>query len=83
MRSRQHRKYWLFGVEVTPVARCHAVTMEDRESVYQPTVVSGQKPMTLGHNYSLMAAISESDSTLEDRQVGLARGWLLVLLFYL
>jgi hypothetical protein len=55
----QHRQYWLFGMDVTPVARCHAVTMKDRESVHQPTVVAGQKPITLGHNYSLMAAIPE------------------------
>jgi hypothetical protein len=56
-----HRQYWLFGVDVTPVARCHAVMMKDRESVHQPTVVAGQKPITLGHNYSLMAAIPEAE----------------------
>jgi hypothetical protein len=57
----QHRPYWLFGVDVTPVERCHAVTMKDRESVYQPTVITGQKPITLGHNYSLMAALPEAE----------------------
>ena len=57
----EHRGYWLFGMDVTPVARCHAVTMKDRESVYQPTVIAGQKPITLGHNYSLMSAIPEAE----------------------
>jgi hypothetical protein len=57
----EHRDYWLFGVDVTPVARRHAVTMKDRESVYQPTVITGQKPITLGHNYSLMSAIPEAE----------------------
>lgn len=54
-----HRKHWLFGVDVTPVERCHARTLKDRESVYKPTVITAQKPITLGHNYSLMAAIPE------------------------
>jgi hypothetical protein len=57
----EHRAYWLFGVDVTPVARRHAVTMKDRESVYQPTAITGQKPITLGHNYSLMSAIPEAE----------------------
>ena len=53
----KHRKYWLLGVDVTPVPRCHAVTMKDRECVYQPTVVAGVKPISVGHNYSLMSVI--------------------------
>ena len=55
------RKHWLFGVDVTPVSRPHARTLKDRESVYKPTVIAGQKPITLGHNYSLMAAIPETE----------------------
>lgn len=58
-----HRDYWLFGVDVTPVSRPHAITLKDRESVYKPTVVAGQKPITLGHNYSLLAAIPEAEVT--------------------
>ncbi len=58
----EQRSYWLFGLDVTAVGRCHAVTMKDRESVYQPTAISGQKPITLGHNYSLLAAIPELES---------------------
>lgn len=56
-----HRHYWLFGVDVTSVARSHAITLKDRESVYQPTVITTQKPITWGHNYSLMAAIPEAE----------------------
>ncbi|WP_156820032.1 hypothetical protein [Synechococcus sp. PCC 7336] len=56
----EHRNYCLFGLDVTPVSRCHAVTMKERESVYQTTTVSGQKPITLRHNYSLLAAIPAS-----------------------
>lgn len=55
------RNYWLFGVDVTPVSRPHSVTLKDRESVYKPTVIQGQKPITLGHNYSLMCAIPEAE----------------------
>lgn len=55
------RNYWLFGVDVTPVSRPHSVTLKDREAVYKPTVIQGQKPITLGHNYSLMCAIPEAE----------------------
>lgn len=65
----EHRDYWLFGVDVTAVSRPHAVTLKDRESVYKPTVIQGQKPITLGHNYSLMSAIPEAE-------VAEGRSWL-------
>ena len=65
----KHRNYWLFGVDVTPVPRCHAATLKDRECVYQPTVVAGVKPISLGHNYSLMSVIPEA-------QVAGGRSWI-------
>ena len=54
----EHRSYWLFGVDVTPVVRCHAMTLKDRECVYQPTTVTGVKPISVGHNYSLLSNYS-------------------------
>lgn len=56
----KQRDYWLFGVDVTPVPRHHAETLKDRECVYQPTVIAGNKPICLGHNYSLLSAIPEA-----------------------
>jgi len=57
----QRRRYWLFGVDVTPQARLYAVTLEDRSFVYRPTIIKGNKPVTLGHCYSLVASLPEED----------------------
>jgi DDE superfamily endonuclease len=58
----KQRNYWLFGVDVTPVPRGHAVTLKDRECVYQPSVIAGNKPIALGHNYSLISALPEAEA---------------------
>jgi len=56
------RNHWVFGVDVTPVERPHARTLKDREFVYKPTDIRGNKPVTLGHNYSLIASLPEEES---------------------
>lgn len=48
------RGYWLFGVDVTPAPRPYARTLSERQIVYQPTVVKGNKPITIGHRYSFV-----------------------------
>jgi len=49
---KRQRHFWLFGVDVTSVPRPYAYTLEDREYVYAPTPVKGNKPVTIGHKYS-------------------------------
>jgi hypothetical protein len=41
--------FWLLMVDVTPCARPYAHTLADRGLVYQPEVVKGKLPVTIGH----------------------------------
>ena len=51
------RPFWLLGVDVTSQPRLYARTLGDRGFVYQPTVIAGQKPITIGHQYSVVALL--------------------------
>ena len=44
---------WVLSVDGTPMARCHAPTLSDRSYVHQAQAVPGQRPVTIGHEYSL------------------------------
>lgn len=48
----EKRKFWLFGVDVTPQSRPYAPSLADRSYVYQPTPMRSNKPITIGHQYS-------------------------------
>jgi len=58
----QQRPFWLIGVDVTPQPRPYAQTLAERGFVYQPTVIWGNKPITIGHQYSTVAILPEKDS---------------------
>lgn len=55
----QQRKFWLLGTDVVPISRPFAPTLEDRAFVYQPNPVRGNKPITIGHQYSVLAFLPE------------------------
>lgn len=56
----QQRKFWLIGTDVVPIPRVFAQTLADRTFVYQPnTVVRGNKPVTIGHQYSHLVFFPE------------------------
>lgn len=56
----QERKFWLIGTDVVPIPRVFAHTLADRTFVYQPnTVVKGNKPVTIGHQYSHLVFFPE------------------------
>jgi hypothetical protein len=55
----QKRPFWLFGTDVVPVPRPHAVTLADRTFVYQPNTVRGNKPIAIGHQYSELVFFPE------------------------
>lgn len=63
------RNFYLLGVDVTPQPRPYARTLTDRGMVYQPTVVKGNKPVTIGHQYSTVALLPEGEA-------GLSGSWL-------
>lgn len=55
----QQRSFHLWGLDCTPLPRPYAPTLEDRGMVYQPTPVQGNKPITIGHSYSMLASLPE------------------------
>ena len=69
----QVRPFWLLGVDVTPQPRPFAPTLRDRGMVYQPNQVKGNKPVTIGHQYSSVTLLPEAES-------GMASHWVLPLM---
>ncbi len=53
---RPQRPFWLLGTDVTSASRPFARTLSDRMYVYQPNAVKGVKPVTIGHQYSILAS---------------------------
>ena len=58
----RQRRFRLLMVDVTPQPRPHADTLSDRGMVYQPTVVKGNKPVTIGHQYSSVTLALEPEA---------------------
>lgn len=59
----QQRKYYLFGTDVTYLSRRFAYTLGDRTYVHSPNAVAGNKPITIGHDYSLLNYLPEKFGT--------------------
>lgn len=55
----KQRKFWLFGNDVTPIPRRFAETLADRKYVHQPNTLQGNKPVTIGHDASILAVLPE------------------------
>jgi hypothetical protein len=61
----RQRPFWLLGTDVTSASRPFARTLSDRTFVYQPNPVKGVKPVTIGHQYSVLAVLPEKASPNE------------------
>jgi hypothetical protein len=53
--------FWLVGTDVTSQPRTSASTLEDRGFVYHPTPIRGNKPITIGHQYSTVVLHPEEE----------------------
>lgn len=69
----RQRSFWLLLVDVTAQPRPYGHTVADRSMVYQPTVVKGNKPVTIGHQYSSVVLGLEPEA-------GVSGSWVLPLL---
>lgn len=67
------RSFWLLGVDVTPQPRPFAQTLPDRSMVYQPNLLAGNIPVTIGHQYSSVALLPEEGAHL-------SRSWVVPLM---
>ena len=65
----QQRSFWLLGVDVTPQPRLYARTLPDRGMVHHPNPVKGNKPVTVGHQYSSVALLPELEQGLSSSWV--------------
>ena len=55
----QQQSFWLFGTDVVPIPRPFSPTLAERMFVYQPNTVKGNKPITIGHQYSHLVFFPE------------------------
>jgi hypothetical protein len=69
----QQKPFWLLFVDVTAQPRPYGRTVDDRGLVYQPTEVRGNKPVTIGHQYSSVVLGLEPEA-------GVTSSWVLPLL---
>ncbi len=61
----QKRLFHLFAVDCVPTERLFSPTLEDRSPVYTPRpTIAGNKPITIGHKYSVVAYLPEKLSSL-------------------
>jgi DDE superfamily endonuclease len=55
----KQRHFFLFGLDCTSISRPFAETLKDRGMVHQPTPIKGNKPIRIGHSYSMLAVLPE------------------------
>ena len=53
------QKFFLFASDVTPAVRAYAKTLEDKSIIYSPNPAPGNKPIAVGHAYSVLACLPE------------------------
>jgi len=55
----EQRRFWLLGTDAVSIPRPFSPTLPDRTFVYQPNTVRGNKPIAVGHQYSVIAVYPE------------------------
>jgi hypothetical protein len=68
----RQRPYWLLATDVTSQPRPFAPTVPDRSMVYQANSIKGNKPITIGHEYSSLVFLPEAEA-------GVASSWVVPL----
>lgn len=69
----KEESYWLLGTDVTSQRRQFAGTLTDRGMVYEANPIKGNKPVTIGHQYSTTCLLLAEEE-------GMAKQWLIPLL---
>ncbi|MDM8548327.1 hypothetical protein QUF61_17695 [Candidatus Venteria ishoeyi] len=49
--------FWLTGIDATPALRPYARTLSDHGVTYHPNPAPGNKPIGVGHSYSVLALL--------------------------
>lgn len=57
----QQRPFYLFATDTTPHPRPYAKTLPERGYIYQPNTIKGNKPVNIGHRYSVLSILPEKE----------------------
>jgi len=58
----KQRTFYLFATDTTPHPRPYARTLVKRGYIYQPNTMKGNKPINIGHSYSLLSILPEKET---------------------
>jgi hypothetical protein len=58
----QQRSFYLFATDTTPHPRPYAKTLPERGYIYQPNTIKGNKPINIGHCYSILSILPEKET---------------------
>ncbi len=57
------RPFNLFGIDTTPYPRPYSATLADKTFIHYPNPIKGNKPISIGHSYSVVCALPERIET--------------------
>lgn len=57
------RNFHLFGIDTTPCPRPFSATLADKTFIHYPNPIKGNKPISIGHSYSVICALPERIAT--------------------
>lgn len=67
--SAMHQEIALFAIDCTADPRIYAEKVKDRTVVHAPNHVPGQKPITVGHEYSVLVYLPDREEDTEKHWV--------------
>ena len=59
----KQKQFYLWAIDVTPLPRPYAKTLSERTIIYQPNTIKGNKPINIGHSYSVLTSLPEREET--------------------
>jgi hypothetical protein len=59
----KQKQFYLWAIDVTPLPRPYAKTLLERRIIYQPNTIKGNKPINIGHSYSVLTSLPEREET--------------------
>jgi DDE superfamily endonuclease len=59
----KQKQFYLWAIDVTPLPRPYAKTLLERKIIYQPNTIKGNKPINIGHSYSVLTSLPEREET--------------------
>lgn len=55
----ESRDFNLLGIDTTPLPRPYSPTLADKTYIYHPNPIKGNKPINIGHTYSVVSALPD------------------------